>query len=71
VANVRRGLALVNSAKNNTEAVLEPVVTTALLSSCHSLRQFRSVLSLIFASATVCHCMFDGASAPPHSSGTM
>jgi len=62
---------LVNSAKNNTAAVLEPVVTTALLSSCHSLRQFRSVLSLIFASATVCHCMFDGASAPPDSSGTM
>jgi hypothetical protein len=29
--------------------------------SCHRYRrQFLSVLSLIFASALVCHCMFDG-----------
>ena len=37
----------------------------------YSLRQFLSVLSLIVASATVCHCIFEGTSAPPHSSGTM
>lgn len=29
----------------------------------------RSVLSFAFPSATVCHWIFDGASAPPHSSG--
>ena len=28
-------------------------------------RQYRSVLSLAFASAFVCHCIFSGASAPP------
>jgi hypothetical protein len=32
---------------------------------------FRSILSFAFASAIVCHCMFDGASAPPHASGLM
>jgi hypothetical protein len=37
----------------------------------HSLRQLLSVRSLIFASCTVCHCMLDGTSGPPHSSGTM
>ncbi len=37
----------------------------------YSLRQFLSVLSLILASAAVCHCIFEGTSAPPHSSGTM
>lgn len=35
----------------------------------HYCRQLPSVLSFILASATVCHCMFEGASAPPHSSG--
>ena len=29
----------------------------------------RSVLSLAFAAAVVCHCMLDGASAPPQASG--
>ena len=31
--------------------------------------QERSVLSLALPSAKVCHCMFAGASAPPHSRG--
>jgi len=31
-------------------------------------RQFRSVLSFAFASALVCHCILEGASAPAHSS---
>jgi hypothetical protein len=31
----------------------------------------RSVLSFAAAASVVCHCMFDGASAPPHASGTM
>src|SRR5437868_5202835 len=30
-----------------------------------------SVLSFAFASATVCHCILLGASAPPHARGTM
>src|SRR2546427_13304395 len=37
----------------------------------YSRREFLSLRSLIFACSTVCHCMFDGASAPPHSSGTI
>ena len=45
-------------------------IGTALLVH-HSLRQLLSVRSLIFASCTVCHCMLDGTSGPPHSSGTM
>ena len=34
-------------------------------------RQLRSVLSFAFPSAIVCHCILNGASAPPHSSGLM
>ncbi len=34
-------------------------------------RQRRSVLSFALASATVCHCMFEGRSAPPHSRATL
>jgi hypothetical protein len=33
----------------------------------YSRRQFLSLRSLIFASRTVCHCMLEGTSAPPHS----
>ena len=35
------------------------------------LHPIRSVLSFAFASATVCHCILLGASAPPHASGLM
>jgi len=31
----------------------------------------RSVRSFALAAARVCHCMFDGASAPPQARGTM
>jgi hypothetical protein len=33
------------------------------------IRQDPSVLSFAFASAVVCHCILEGASGPPHSSG--
>lgn len=35
------------------------------------LQSLRSHLSFALASAVVCHCMFDGSSAPPQASGTM
>jgi hypothetical protein len=35
------------------------------------MRQLRSHLSFALPSAIVCHCVLNGASAPPHSSGLM
>ena len=35
------------------------------------LQPLRSILSFALASATVCHCMFEGSSAPPQANGTM
>jgi len=45
------------------------VLVNRSVASLYSRGQFLSDLSLIFASWTVCHCMFAGTSAPPHSGG--
>jgi hypothetical protein len=38
--------------------------------SSYRVQPFVSHRSFAFASALVCHCMFEGASGPPHASGT-
>ena len=55
-----------NDQSRNTECDQIRSVQTA-----HLKRAGHSILSLAFASARVCHCMFSGESAPPRLSGTM
>jgi hypothetical protein len=61
------------SSTRAAEASETPVVSASPIFGKISfyLHPIRSVLSLALPSSTVCHCILLGASAPPHTSGTM